>query len=445
MMMNNKIRLNIIGHRISPLILAGLMAFPGLLRAQDATEYYDPGHMRYSDFVYATNIHTVLLYRTGWELSSPAIALGSGEKLTLGFDDFHGGRKDYRYTFIHCDAAWRPSELLPSDYIEGFYEDYITDYHASYNTLQRYTHYSLEFPTTDMLPVISGNYVLKVWEEGRPDQPVFTRRFLVFENLVSIHGRIHAATDIDERNYRQEVDFSIDLLSYPMDQPYRNLHVILQQNGRWDNAITGLKPRMVKGNILDFDHDQGNVFDGLNEFRYVDIKSLRYTTENVRQIVEDDTSYTVVLRPDVRRPFQVYSLDRDINGRAFIKVNEGTDSRVESEYVQVAFTLPYDAPLLNGNLYILGALTALEAHPSGRMDWDARKRAYTATLYLKQGYYNYLYAFLEDGKSFADAALIEGSHEETENDYTVLVYYHETGERYDRLIGFTQMNSLTNR
>ncbi|MBE0642138.1 MAG: DUF5103 domain-containing protein [Bacteroidales bacterium] len=427
------------------MVLSLFLALTGRLTAQDATDYYDPGHLRFTDYVYVTNIRTVLLHRAGWELSSPAIALGSSEKLLLGFDDLDSGRKDYRYTFIHCDAAWRPSELLPSDYIEGFYEDYITEYHASYNTLQRYTHYALEFPTPDMLPVLSGNYLLKIWEEGRQDKPVLTRRFIVFENLVSIQGRVHAATDIAERDFRQEVDFSIDLVGYEMDQPFRNLHIVLQQNGRWDNAITGLKPRMVKGNLLDFDHDHGNVFDGLNEFRHVDIKSLRYATENVLQILEDDTSYTMVLRPDLRRPFQVYSLDRDINGRAYIKVNEGTDSRVEAEYVKVEFTLPYDAPLLNGNLYILGALTSWEAHPSGRMGWDPRRKAYRATLYLKQGFYNYWYAFLEDGNAFADASLVEGSHEETENDYTILAYYRETGARYDRLIGYTQLNSLINR
>ncbi len=426
-------------------LLLTLFLSPHPVSGQEQPDYFYPDYFRCDDHVYVPHIRTVMLHRAGWELSAPQIALATEEKLLLSFDDLQGGRQDYRYTLIHCDAAWRPSELLPSDYLQGFTEGYITDYQASYNTLQRYTHYSLLFPEDEVKPLLSGNYLLKIYAAERPDEPLITRRFLIVEELVSIRGRVHAATEIEDRDYRQEIDFSIDLLGYAMDQPYRNLKVVVQQNGRWDNAITGMQPRMMNGGMLDYDLESGNVFDGLNEFRHVDLKSLRYLTDRVMQILEDDTSYTLRVQPDLRRPFQVYSLDRDINGRFLVKVNEGTDSRVEAEYVRVEFTLPYESPLLNGNVYLIGAFTAWGKDPEARMRWDPRHKAYLATLYLKQGYYNYLYGYLEDGQSFSDAALIEGTHQETENDYTILAYYRETGGRYDRLIGITQLNSLTDR
>ncbi len=411
----------------------------------EAPDYFQQDYLRNQDHIYVSHIKTAQLHRMGWELSYPYIELGTEEKLLFSFDDLEGGFKEYKYTFIHCDAGWQTSELRPSDYLEGFYEDFITDYFPSYNTLQSYTHYQLVFPTADMRPLLSGNYLLKVFEAKNPDQVLISMRFMIFENRLRIDGRIHAATDIQERAYRQEVDFQIDQSTYPMDQPYRQLRVVIQQNGRWDNAITDLKPRMVKGNILDYNHDFDNVFDGLNEFRRFDLKSLRYAGEHIAGIREENSEYVVALKKDYRRPFQQYSLDRDLNGKRYIKSNEANDSRIEAEYVLVDFQLAYDAPLVHGNIYVLGGLTYWQLNDASRMAYDVRSKTYRTRLLLKQGYYNYVYAFLEDGQQAADVSFIEGTHEETENDYTILVYYREIGSRYDRLVGLTQLNSLQDR
>jgi hypothetical protein len=38
----------------------------------------------------------------------------------------------------------------------------------------------------------------------------------------------------------------------------------------------------------------------------------------------------------------------------------------------------------------------------------------------------------------------EGNHFETENNYTILVYYHAPGTLNDQLVGFTTTNSTQN-
>ncbi|HAH58068.1 MAG TPA: DUF5103 domain-containing protein, partial [Bacteroidales bacterium] len=58
----------------------------------------------------------------------------------------------------------------------------------------------------------------------------------------------------------------------------------------------------------------------------------------------------------------------------------------------------------------------------------------------KQGYYNYLYAFLPNGSTKADLSRLEGTHYQTRNRYTILVYYREQGTRFDRLIGTEVIN-----
>ena len=75
------------------------------------------------------------------------------------------------------------------------------------------------------------------------------------------------------------------------------------------------------------------------------------------------------------------------------------------------------------------------------MSYNYHKKAYEKKLYLKQGYYNYLYAFLEDGSEKADIRLLENSFYETVNDYTIYVYYNRPGTLYDQLIGMKTFSS----
>ena len=62
---------------------------------------------------------------------------------------------------------------------------------------------------------------------------------------------------------------------------------------------------------------------------------------------------------------------------------------------------------------------------------------------LKQGWYNYEYVFLKGNSRNGVPTKFEGSHYETENDYTVLIYYRNPRERYDRVIGYRQSTLLT--
>ena len=51
------------------------------------------------------------------------------------------------------------------------------------------------------------------------------------------------------------------------------------------------------------------------------------------------------------------------------------------------------------------------------------------------GYYSYQYLALPVGKRSGALSLIEGDYYQTENEYTILVYYKRQGDRYYQLIG----------
>ena len=84
-----------------------------------------------------------------------------------------------------------------------------------------------------------------------------------------------------------------------------------------------------------------------------------------------------------------------------------------------------------------GALTDWKVKPEAKMTYNQMALQYETEMYLKQGIYNYIYAFVEDGKSQPDLTRFEGSHWQTENEYSVLVYHRQLGWDFDRLLSIT--------
>jgi hypothetical protein len=395
----------------------------------------------FGDFIHKNNIHTVLFNRKGFELAPPEIRLHSQDVLVLRFDDLDADYKNYYFTVVHCNADWTPSELSPFEYLDGFFEDQVRDYSRSVNTRVPYSHYSLEFPNASMQPRLSGNYLLKVYLDGDPENLVLTRRFMVYEQLLHIDAGVRMANLIAYRDTKQQVSMEINTGAYPVSNPHQDLHVVITQNGRWDNAITGLKPRSIMGNRLVYDYEDQTLFDGGNEFRRFDTRSLRFLTERVAEINSTHRHWDVFLLPDQRRTFRRYSSDNDINGRYTVRNQDGRNDMLESDYAWVHFSLPMDAPLAGGGLYVMGALTDWHFSEGNKMGYNYGEKKYEISLLLKQGYYNYLYAFLEEGQTKADIAFIEGSHSMTENDYSIFVYHRQPGTVFDRLVGIAHLNT----
>ncbi len=406
----------------------------------DDDDYIIENYIRYDDHIYDDSIKTVLLFNTRNEMSYPIISLNGGETIKLSFDDLRRENSVYNYTIIHCDANWEVSALDQNEYIDGFYEDEIFDFKYSNNTDLYYTHYNMSFPNENMKLTKSGNYVIMVYKVNEKENPILTKRFMVFESNVGITMNIKRATDVNESYFRQEIDFKINHDGYDIKDPFGRLNVVLMQNYRWDNAITGLKPKFINDTELNYDYNNSeNVFDANNEFREFDIKSIRYNTIRVKKIKFEahDKLNHVYLLPDERRSFKQYYSQADINGNFLIKRNEGTDSESEADYVKVHFTLPYTPPLNDGNLYLFGKFCDWKFKEELKLDYDTLNLRYHKEILVKQGYYNYLYCFVKDGsKNTGDISVVEGSHYETKNEYSILVYHRELNDNFDKLVGY---------
>lgn len=389
---------------------------------------------------YRDYIKTVDLHLEGDERSYPLIRLNSTDQLKLTFDDMMADQKNYQYTIVHCDAYWQTSAIEPWEYIEGYETDLIEDFQISLGTAVPYTHYSLVFPNNYLQITKSGNYLLQVftWNENDEKDLAFTQRFMVLKNTAETEGKIKKRfPEGDESGYLQAVSFSIIPKTFQIINPDENLKVVIRQNRRWDNAITDLQPTSVRPDRIEYDALQGNSFFSGNEYRNFDIKDLRNRTEQVKYIESTSEGYLVLLHPDERRTFKQYITEEDLNGLRLIRTEPDKDPQTEGDYVYVNFRLPYDYPIGIGDLYLIGELTGWQLTSEAKMTYDFEEKAYTNTLFLKQGYYEYLYAFVPNESFKGKVNLIEGNHFETGNEYSIFVYYHEPGTDYDRLISFT--------
>jgi len=397
--------------------------------------------LRCENAIYKPSIHSVQLHPLRFEMGNPLIHLSFKDSLLLSFDDHSSDPQNYAYTLIHCNADWTPSDIMESEYLEGFYEEPITDYQFSFNTIQNYVHYKTVIPSANLKPSLSGNYLLVVFPENQKDQPVLSQRMMIMDEKVSVKGSVIRATDLEQRNYQHEIDFSIHHSGYEIDNPFGDIMPIITQNSRWDNAISGLQAVFVKDDEIVYDYEDENLFDGGNEYRFFDIQSLRYLSERLAYISFEADTHKVILRTDKARRFQRYSgLVQDINGKRLIRVQEGSRNDIEADYALVRFTLPYEHKISHGDLYVFGQISNYGFPESHRMTYNAEKNYYEANIYLKQGYYNYEYV-LKKYEGGNINRFIEGTHYQTVNDYHIYIYHRPTGESYDQLIGIQKLTS----
>jgi hypothetical protein len=149
------------------------------------------------------------------------------------------------------------------------------------------------------------------------------------------------------------------------------------------------------------------------------------------------------LYPEELRTAKPYLFYNDFNGNFLIKNRDAIGNQdTEADYVYVDFFLPYPTAESAGNFYVMGKLTDWRMNKKSKMTYNYKRNGYEAQLYLKQGFYNYMYVLSNDAKKGGDETLIEGNHWDTENDYSIYVYHRKIGTYYDQLICYKKFNSF---
>jgi len=398
----------------------------------------------YDNQNYSRNLATVRLHKKGWEQGDPVLLLNSAEQLEIRFDVFESQLTNYQYRIYHCNRNWEKSNLSEMEYLNGFNDNYIEFHSYSFNTMQPYIHYAQIFPNEQISLTKSGNYILIVYPEGNVDEPILTRRFYVTEETAKVKATIRYPANVEERYYKQEVDFDIFINPSDVFNPYDNIKVDLEQNHRSDNGVYDLVPNFVRDNQMIYNYDEKNVFEAGNEFRHLDLTTTRSRTAQIYKYETTGDTVNGYMNLEINRQFQKYLQYGDINGRYVIKDIDGTDTYVQSQYVLTHLILPYPTPLTSGDIYVFGELSDWRFKPQFKMIYNENLKAYTANIYLKQGFYNYNYVYVGKNSTVGLMNKIEGTHFDTENEYVFRVYYSDPQQSYDRLLGYHIANSRDN-
>jgi len=389
----------------------------------------------YRTRILADNIRTLTIGLVEDATELPILELNEDQQLEIRFDEMSHETHHYGYTVLHCNADWTPSDLSTYEYLDGYTNGNITDYNRSINTHYLYTNYQLRIPNYDMNFKISGNYVLLIYEDNDKDKLIAQACFSVVEPKVKIDAGIRANTDIEIRGRYQQLDFEVLLQGYYARDPMSEIKMVVRQNDRLDNEVRGIKPNYVTESKLSFINNKDLIFEGGNEYHSFDISSVYNFSRNIDHFEFTNNGYEVILFPDKIQKGS-YMHDYDANGKFLINHQEAfEDIHTEADYVHVHIKLMADRPFFDGQLYLGGSYNYNLIDYNNRLNYDNTAQAYTKTLLLKQGGYNYQYWFLPKNTSKATVTRVDGSYWETENEYTIYVYHRAWGERYDKLIG----------
>lgn len=371
------------------------------------------------------------------ESQLPVLKLG--EYLVLDFDVLTADEEDFYYTITHYNYDWTPSVLMKSEYLDGFDNQRIRNYENSFNTYQIYSHYMLTIPNefTKRLKV-SGNYLLSVYDDD--DKLVFSRKFMIYEDLTNVGVNIKRSRSIEHINTKQRVDIKIASSGMAFNNPKQTVNVAIIQNNNLNTAITNLPPLFTIGNELIYKYDTETSFWGGNEYLFFENKDIRAANTGVRSIDLKDI-YHSYLYTNVKRAHRPYTYNPDINGNFLITNVDAVDPRTESDYAWVHFSLQQDSTLKDKTIHVYGNFNNYTIDQSTKLTLNTIDNVYSCALLLKQGFYNYKYIIVNKNGSI-DQGAISGNYYETENNYKVLVYYKDLGARYDRIIGFGEGSSI---
>lgn len=382
--------------------------------------------------IFVDNLKTLQVKLNGEWGEQPVMLLGGANFMEISFDDLQHNFVRYTYTITHCNADWKQSELIRSEYMDGFDDNRIEDYEQSMNTEMEYNHYSFTLPNEDVKLLVSGNYIVNIFEDGE-DEPVARACFSIVEPRVGIAIEVNGNTDIDTYQSHQQVSFGINYNGFPVRNAVDELIPVVRQNNRWDNVAFNLKPTYMRVNEMIYEHNRSLIFDAGNEFRRFEILDRHVPTMRVDKMRYDGDYYHAIVMTDEQRT--AYLFDRDQDGRYWIRNGNNVDNDTESDYYFTHFRL--EMPQIpGGELYINGEFSNYSYAPEFKMEYNLMEHAYEIVLPLKQGSYNYQYMFVRDGKSVGEITPAEGSFHQTENEYSVYVYNRPFGSRYDKLVGF---------
>ena len=354
--------------------------------------------------------------------------MGSGETVTVSFDIMTEDSKPLTAYFYHADRTWR-RDLTPAEYLTTFHREDLFEYSISRTTEVPYTHYTYQFPSSGIGFQLSGNYILRVAQQGMEEDILFERPFFVSESAMPLDVRLDNVL-IAGRGYTSVQPF------VQFRPPGSNVNafdysVCFVRNDVVEAPRCSRRPGMSVQPDLAFYLEPEESFEQTPANYFLDLKDIRiggrieYTDLSVQPPL-------VGLSPDYAS-FPGTSQAPFLNGQTVVEsvVKNVFDPGVSAEYGLVYFRyVPLDEVRASGRVVVSGSFNNWTYDLANELAWDAERRWYEGAVLLKQGQYEYRYVV--DDPRLQRAA--QGAPPSTRSLYTTFVYLDDIRVQTDRLL-----------
>ncbi|PQJ36560.1 hypothetical protein BSZ35_16480 [Salinibacter sp. 10B] len=375
------------------------------------------------------DIRTVQLYRGENERNLPITSLQSPEPLTLEFDLMAQQGRPLSVYFVHANREWK-RDLSPSQTLESYHDDRLVDYRGSQGTEVPYVHYEYRFPNDDIRFRVSGNYILRVTEQGRRDSVLFERPFFISDETGDLQLGAEALMVPGQRQRSLRPIARYNPPAALRGDPF-GYTVCFVRNGRLPDTRCQGRPLLAQQPRLEFELDRDEAFAPITADYTVDLGDLR-TGAKIERTNRTVSPLEVLLEPDYAQ-FSGRDLDAALNGQIVVKaaVDGRATPALTAEYVETtfAFVPPREQPLA-GRVVVAGSFSGMNPAQGTRMEWRPLRGRYEGEILLKQGLYQYFY-HTPDAR-LRDA--VRRSQARIQSIYTSFVYYEDPSVGTDRLL-----------
>ena len=209
--------------------------------------------------------------------------------------------------------------------------------------MQIYSHYAISFPNQYTQLKVSGNYIISIQNEDR--EVVFSRKFIVFEQLVSVPMQVKRARNVKDIDYKHNLDFTIKSAAITFQSPLTNVKVLLIQNGKFNNAIYNIKPMYTIGNDLIYKYDAETQFWAGNEYLFFENKIIQAANNSISRVDSNSGLYNCYLYKNQARKNNQYTFFPDVNGNFVVKNINAENNEIEADYAWISARLGRFLPM----------------------------------------------------------------------------------------------------
>jgi hypothetical protein len=289
--------------------------------------------------------------------------------------------------------------------------------------------------------------MLKVFLNGDTSRLAFTKRVLVVDQVADIGAQVQQPFSPEYFKTHQKIQLVVNRTKLDVMNPQQQVKTVILQNYRWDNTAKYIQPTFLKQNTLEYNSENDALFPGGKEFRWIDLRSFRFKSERIDSNDLTQKPFYIRAKPDRERNTQRYLFQKDLNGFYEITTTDLINPWWQGDYARVKFTFVPNGnqPYQDKQVFLAGEFTGYKLDSSAVMHYNPELGVYEKELLLKQGYYSYTYLTKDVNSKIPTVDQTDGSNWETENDYTVLIYYRSLSGRHDELVGVTTVNSRLNK